>query len=64
MIHRACEVAADYDAPIQFHAGFGDPDAHPRYVDPTHLVECIEAHPETSVVVLHGAYPTSARLGT
>ncbi|MWV40595.1 amidohydrolase family protein [Natrialba sp. INN-245] len=63
VIHRACEVAADYDAPIQFHAGFGDPDAHPRYVDPTHLVACIEAHPETSIVVLHGAYPYVGQAG-
>ncbi len=62
-IHRACELAAEYDVPIQFHTGMGDPDAHPRAVDPTHLVGCIEAHPETKIVVLHAGYPYVGQAG-
>ena len=56
-LHLALSIAGEYGSPVQFHTGFGDPDAHPRLVDPTHLVECIETHPETEFVVLHGGYP-------
>jgi len=48
---------------VQFHTGFGDPDAHPRLVSPAHLVECIEAHPETPIVLLHGSYPYVGQAG-
>ncbi|MFP8953527.1 amidohydrolase family protein [Natrialbaceae archaeon A-arb3/5] len=63
VIHRACNLAAERNVPIQVHAGFGDSDAHPRYVDPTHLVACIEAHPETQFVVLHAGYPYVGQAG-
>lgn len=56
-LHLALSIAGEYGAPVQFHTGFGDPDAHPRLVNPTHLVECIETHPETEIVMLHGGYP-------
>jgi len=62
-LHRALELAGEHDAPVQFHTGFGDPDAHPRAVNPTHLVECIEAHPETAIVLLHGGYPHVGEAG-
>jgi len=62
-LHLALDVAGEHGAPVQFHTGFGDPDAHPRFVDPTHLVECVEAHPGTAVVLLHGGYPYVGQAG-
>lgn len=56
-LHLALSIAGECGSPVQFHTGFGDPDAHPRLVNPTHLVECIETHPETDIVMLHGGYP-------
>ncbi len=63
LLHRALGIAGERGAPVQFHTGFGDPDAHPRYVDPTLLVECIEAHPETPIVLLHAGYPSVGEAG-
>ena len=62
-LHEALDVAGDRGAPVQFHTGFGDPDAHPRLVNPSHLVECIEAHPETPIVMLHAGYPYVGQAG-
>lgn len=56
-LHLALSIAGEHGAPVQFHTGFGDPDAHPRLVNPTHLIECIETHHETDLVLLHGGYP-------
>ncbi|WP_115864310.1 amidohydrolase family protein [Halorussus litoreus] len=56
-LHRATDVAADYDVPVQLHTGFGDRDAHPRYVDPTYLADYLDAHLDTAVVLLHAGYP-------
>lgn len=63
LVHRACDLAGERDVPVQFHTGFGDPDAHPRFVDPTHLVECIERHPGTPIVLLHAGYPYVGQAG-
>lgn len=62
-LHNALTIAGDHGVPVQFHTGFGDPDAHPRFVNPVHLVECIEAHPETEIVMLHGGYPYVGQAG-
>jgi predicted TIM-barrel fold metal-dependent hydrolase len=56
-LHRAGRIAASHGAPVQFHTGFGDRDAHPEYVNPTYLYGYLAAHPETPVVLLHGGYP-------
>ncbi|KZN23372.1 hypothetical protein A4G99_15275 [Haladaptatus sp. R4] len=56
-VHRASALAAERAVPIQFHTGFGDSDAHPRRVDPTHLSDFIVQHPSTKVVLLHAGYP-------
>ncbi|MFB6149347.1 MAG: amidohydrolase family protein [Halobacteriales archaeon] len=50
-------IAAEYGAPMQFHSGFGDPDAHPIFVDPGHLYDFLQRHDETDVVLLHAGYP-------
>lgn len=57
LVHRACDLAGERGVPIQFHTGFGDPDAHPRRVDPTLLADLVAAHPETPIVLLHAGYP-------
>lgn len=56
-LHRATAVAAEYDVPVQLHTGFGDRDAHPRFVDPTYLADYLDAHLDTDVVLLHAGYP-------
>lgn len=63
LLHRALEIAGAYDVPVQFHTGFGDPDAHPAQVDPTLLADCIDAHPDTTIVLLHGGYPYVGEAG-
>lgn len=63
LVHLAAEVAAAYDAPLQFHTGFGDADAHPQFVDPTYLYEFLQASPGTPVVLLHGGYPYTRAAG-
>lgn len=50
-------IAAEYDVPMQFHSGFGDSDAHPIFVDPGHMYDFLNAHPDTDVVLLHASYP-------
>lgn len=63
IVHLAAEVAAAHDAPLQFHTGFGDADAHPRFVNPTYLYEFLQVHSSTQVVLLHGSYPYTRAAG-
>src|SRR5699024_4171650 len=49
--------------PLQFHTGFGDADAHPRFVNPTYLYEFLKSHARTPVVLLHGSYPYTRAAG-
>lgn len=51
------KIAAEYDVPMQFHSGFGDPDAHPIFVDPGHMYDFLKNYPDTDVVLLHASYP-------
>jgi hypothetical protein len=57
LVHRACTLAGERGVPIQFHTGFGDPDAHPRRVAPALLADVITSHPSTDIVMLHAGYP-------
>ena len=57
LVDRACQLAGERNVPVQFHTGFGDPDAHPRQVDPTLLADLIQRHPTTPIVLLHAGYP-------
>lgn len=63
LVHLAADVAASHDAPLQFHTGFGDADAHPQFVNPTYLYEFLTAHAQTPVVLLHGGYPYTRAAG-
>lgn len=61
--HLATDIAAEYDAPIQFHSGFGDADAHPQYVDPSYMWEFMNAHSDATIVLLHAGYPYTKTAG-
>ncbi|MEY7849600.1 amidohydrolase family protein [Natrarchaeobius sp. A-rgal3] len=61
--HLAAEIAGKNDVPIQFHSGFGDADAHPRYVDPGYMWAFMNRHPETDIVLLHASYPYTRTAG-
>lgn len=63
VVHLAAEAAAAHDVPIQFHTGFGDADAHPRFVNPTYLYDFLCDHKDTDVVLLHGGYPYTRAAG-
>lgn len=62
-LHRACEVAAERDVPIQFHTGFGESGANPHDVNPTHLTGLLGEHPETEMILLHAGYPYVGEAG-
>ncbi|WP_435156203.1 amidohydrolase family protein [Haladaptatus sp. DFWS20] len=57
LIHDATNLAGEYDAPIQFHTGFGDSDAHPRFVNPTYAYDFLQSHADVPIVLLHAGYP-------
>ena len=63
LVRLAAEAAAVHGAPLQFHTGFGDADAHPRFVDPTYLYEFLRDYPDTPVVLLHAGYPYTRAAG-
>lgn len=63
VIHQAATVAGEHDAPLQVHSGFGDPDAHPTFVDPARAYDFCLAHPGTDVVFLHAGYPYTRKAG-
>ncbi|MFH5801444.1 amidohydrolase family protein [Haladaptatus sp. CMAA 1911] len=57
LLHEATCIAAEYDVPIQLHTGFGDIDAHPRFVDPAYAYGFLRSHSDASIVLLHAGYP-------
>jgi predicted TIM-barrel fold metal-dependent hydrolase len=57
LLHEATSIAGEYDVPIQLHTGFGDADAHPRFVDPAYAYDFLRSHPDASIVLLHAGYP-------
>jgi uncharacterized protein len=57
LIHEATSIAGEHNAPIQFHTGFGDADAHPRFVNPTYAYDFLRHHSDTPIVLLHASYP-------
>lgn len=61
--HLGAEIAGEHDAPMQFHTGFGDADAHPQYVDPSYMWEFMNGHAETTIVLLHAGYPYTQTAG-
>jgi hypothetical protein len=59
LLHVAFEVAAAEELPVQFHVGYGDPDADLRSAHPLLLRDVLEepAYRSMPVVLLHGCWP-------
>ena len=57
LVHRALEIAAREDMPVQFHTGFGDGDLDLLAANPLHLRPIIERYPRAPLVLLHASYP-------
>ena len=59
LLHIAFTVAAAQGLPVQFHVGYGDPDADLRHADPLQLRAVLEqrAYRDMPVVLLHGCWP-------
>jgi hypothetical protein len=59
LLHVAFEVAAAEELPVQFHVGYGDPDADLREANPLLLRAVLEerAYRGMPVVLLHGCWP-------
>ena len=59
LLHVAFEVAAAEQLPVQFHVGYGDPDADLRSAHPLLLRDVLEerAYRHMPVVLLHGCWP-------
>jgi uncharacterized protein len=63
VVLRAMEAARDQELPVQFHTGYGDADADLLLADPLHLRPLLHRFPSVPVVMLHGAYPYTRKLG-
>lgn len=63
ILNISSDIAEKYDVPIQFHTGFGDPDAHPYKIDPSALFDFAEQNPKTDIIVLHAGYPYVRKSG-
>jgi len=59
LLHTAFEAAAAQELPLQFHVGYGDPDADLRRAAPLELRAVLEepAYRPMPVVLLHGCWP-------
>ncbi len=59
LLHTVFEVAAAEELPVQFHVGYGDPDADLREANPLLLHAILEdrAYRGMPVVLLHGCWP-------
>jgi len=59
LLHLAFEAAAAQELPVQFHVGYGDPDADLRAAAPLELRDVLEepAYRPMPVVLLHGCWP-------
>jgi predicted TIM-barrel fold metal-dependent hydrolase len=59
LLHVAFSVAAAEELPLQFHVGYGDPDADLRTAHPLLLRDIFEepAYRSMPVVLLHGCWP-------
>jgi predicted TIM-barrel fold metal-dependent hydrolase len=59
LLHLAFAAAAEQKLPVQFHVGYGDPDADLRKAAPLELRDVLEepAYRSMPVVLLHGCWP-------
>jgi uncharacterized protein len=59
----AMAAAKAQELPVQFHTGYGDSDADLLLADPLHLRGLLHEFPTVPLVMLHGAYPYTRKLG-
>lgn len=59
LLHMAFTLASTQGLPVQFHVGYGDPDADLRLADPLQLRGVLEqrGYRDMPVVLLHGCWP-------
>jgi predicted TIM-barrel fold metal-dependent hydrolase len=59
LLHMAFAAAAAQELPVQFHVGYGDPDADLRKASPLELRDVLEepAYRAMPIVLLHGCWP-------
>lgn len=59
LLHIALSIAAEQELPVQFHVGYGDPDADLRKASPLELRAVLEepAYRGVPIVLLHGCWP-------
>ncbi|RJO69867.1 amidohydrolase [Nocardia panacis] len=55
LVGLGARLGAEYNLPLQFHTGFGDPDLHLRHADPLLLTEFLRTTADTGlkVILLH-----------
>ncbi len=53
VMNELCALAAEFDLPLQIHAGLGQG----VRTSPNELLPLIKAHPETRFIILHGGFP-------
>ncbi|MBE9177807.1 amidohydrolase family protein [Oculatella sp. LEGE 06141] len=65
LVHQTLAIAAQYQLPVQFHTGFGDPDLDLRLANPLHLRPVLEEplYRSAPIVLLHAAYPFTREAG-
>ena len=65
LLCQGLAIAAQYQLPVQFHTGFGDPDLDLRLVNPLHLRPLLEdsGFQDVPIVLLHAAYPFTREAG-
>jgi hypothetical protein len=63
VVHLTMEAARAQELPVQFHTGYGDADADLLLADPFHMRGLLHEFPTVPIVMLHGAYPYTRKLG-
>jgi len=63
VVRLGMAAAETQELPVQFHTGYGDADADLLLADPLHLRGLLHEFPSVPVVMLHGAYPYTRKLG-
>ncbi|MBD2071459.1 amidohydrolase family protein [Leptolyngbya sp. FACHB-671] len=65
LLCQGLTIANQYQLPVQFHTGFGDPDLDLRLANPLHLRPLLEdlGFRQAPIVLLHAAYPFMREAG-
>ncbi|KAF9652156.1 amidohydrolase 2 [Thelephora ganbajun] len=63
VVRTALSIATEFNKPVQFHTGLGDPDVILTLSSPAQMQPIIEAYPKVTFILLHGSYPYSRDAG-